>query len=713
MAHSTREARLNATLTRGALGLAAALLLFPQGAAAQTATFSDVTAEAGLTSTWRSAGAAWGDYDGDGCVDLYVSGDDGLAGGTKQNHLYKNTCLASFVDVTAAAGVTGPDDGHGVTWVDYDNDGDLDLSVVSRSPDPMFLYRNNGNGTFTDVAAAAGFTQNDRSAGVSWADYDGDGDLDVYVAHRFELPCPDPGTDNTDRFYRNDGDGTFTEIGAELGIVGDSQRCTFMTAWVDFDGDFDLDAYVSVDFDDDVLYANNGDGTFTDVTAAAGITDPHHGMGLSVGDPNRDGCLDIISTNNAQEPDPGTHGPSILYRQNELGGPCVMTFVNANDNANILDRDVVEWGVNFVDYDNDGDDDLSIVAGGMLSGGEPNVLYINGGNGTGSGSMTEVTAEAGVEDSGGAFGSVWADYDNDGDLDWFVANETGSNKLFRNDGVAHSHLKVILDGVVTNDRGVGARVDVAAGGKNQVRIVQAGESYLSGEEPMVYFGLNENAQADTVTVSWPSGVIDQLAAVGADSTITVREGEAITNGIFFTESFDDGALNADWDYPRGEWSESDGEMVGVPDADVGTQIKARAFADPAFGGCGAGCEVWGKIAASNTFGLAAEIHVRLIGWFVDNQNNVSITLKPEQDKAVIRQKVDSVGFRQDIDFPLDQDVTYTARITFDGTDFDFYLNGNHLGSLANNAAGTPFGTVGVQSRNADAHVQEATAFDLD
>lgn len=480
-----------------------AILTFP---VVGTAGFSNVTVPAGLADGGTSRSASWGDYDNNGCVDLFVTGD-------ARSVLYWNDCNGAFQDATTSAGAEGIDEAWGAAWADYDADGDLDL-YVGRQGRANMLLNNNGNGTFTDVAVGAGVADTSTTAGVSWADYDEDGDLDLFVANRF-------GTgDLTDRLYRNNGNGTFTDVAVAAGVAGDSLRKTFMGIWFDYDNNGLLDLYLAVDFGNDVLYRNNGNGTFSDVSFAAGITDPQHGMGANVGDINHDGCLDVLSSNNTHgvEND-AEHNATALYINN-----CDGTFSRQSESMGILDRAVVEWGLNFVDFDNDMDLDVSIVAGGMLSSGEPNVLYEN--SGSCNAALFDVTAKSGVGDTGEAFGSAWADYDNDGDLDWFVANANGDNVLYRNDGPSGNYLKLNLIGAGANTGAVGATVKVTAGGITQMRIVQAGNSYVSMDESAPFFGLGVKDAADQVVIVWPTGAQTTLNNVAANQILQVTESGA-------------------------------------------------------------------------------------------------------------------------------------------------------------------------------------------
>jgi hypothetical protein len=465
-------------------------------------------------------GAAWGDYDKDGDLDLYVTSYGG------PHHLYRNNGEGTFTDVAAAAGVAAaPFWGSGVTFVDYDNDGDLDLYVLSWGTN--VLYQNNGDGTFANVTAAAGVGgdfQHWQSA--AWGDYDNDGFLDVYVTnHRFCQIYPT----SPDRFYHNNGDGTFTEVTSLLNNAGpQTQGFGFAPGWLDYDNDGDPDLYLVADdlkheenHYPNVLWRNDGpDGQggwlFTDVSAESSTDLSINGMGLAIGDYNNDGNLDMGMSNTWS---------NMLLHNNGDG-----TFQNVTREAGVA-RGVVgtapsiTWGIGFFDFNNDVYQDLYIVAG-YLKGfmlAEPNALFLNNGDGT----FTDVSAESGADDSGRGRTAAFADYDGDGFVDIFVANFGEPPLLYHNDGPGqgngHHWIEVELEGTVSNRNGVGAKVRVSAGGLTQLRQVQCGDSLGAGSDMAVHFGLGEATQVEQIEVVWPSGRVQVLTEVPLDRRITITE----------------------------------------------------------------------------------------------------------------------------------------------------------------------------------------------
>ncbi len=458
--------------------------------------FTDVAPSAGVASENPGCGVAFGDYDNDGDQDIYVA--SGQRHAPQANILYRNNGDGTFTDVTAIAGVDDSSYGAGIAFGDYDNDGDLDI-YLSNYEDTNVLYRNNGDGTFTDVTSGAGVGGGDAGEGVAWVDYDNDGDLDLYVMTRY-----DGGV-----LYRNNGNGTFTDVTQEVGISNPGGQ-GWGVAWADYDNDGDLDLYVVRkayygENSCNLLYRNNGDGTFTDVTAQAGVGDSEEGLSCAFGDYDNDGDLDLYVTNQYK----GSQA-DILYRNNGDG-----TFTDVTQEAGVVNtgdgREVA-----FGDFDNDGYLDIYVA-----NTYQANILFHNNGNGT----FTDIAHFAGIDcdKPGGAI--TLCDYDNDGDLDIYLAVGNGeTNVLYQNNGNENHWLVIKTKGVVSNRDGIGARVRVVAGELSMIREVSGGSGYLSQNSLPVEFGLGRYSQADTLMVKWPSGIVDTFYTVGADNFYTAIEG---------------------------------------------------------------------------------------------------------------------------------------------------------------------------------------------
>jgi enediyne biosynthesis protein E4 len=577
------------------------------------AAFSDVTVSSGILLDNSGAyGAAWGDYDNDGDEDLYVTRKD-------KSRLYRNNGNGVFQDVTDAAGV-GTNEAWGAAWGDFDNDGDLDLYVSRRSGVgfPNVLYVNT-NGTFTDVADAMGVKgqSNKPSRTVSWADYDQDGLLDLYVANRGSSQLLG-GVENL--LFRNLGLSGFQSVAGS--VNADAGRAlSFTGLWSDYDNDGDLDLLVASDFHGVELLRNNGS-SFTRATVSAfpgqlmdslgpptpgedckksfsgddhyvdqtqlpahvhclhdeptsGLNPPsptygalpYNAMGICAGDYNNDGFMDYYVTNFVADDYIGSSGnnddhgkfESVLWHNNgngtfterarAAGLNGLMDGNPANElrdpNGTVLysvqERETVEWGCNFFDYDNDGDLDLYIVAGNTpgindTSLSQRDSLYRNDGNGAFTdvtvtenflGSGDDCTSDCSFDGEAGGLGSAVADIDDDGDLDLFVANNRyGSSRLYRNDQkTGNKWLKFRLSGI-NQKFGIGTRIEVTAGSVTRIREVISGSSYLSMDSLVQHFGLGSATRADEVQIFWPGGTIDVLCDQPVNQTIEIAEGSA-------------------------------------------------------------------------------------------------------------------------------------------------------------------------------------------
>ena len=416
--------------------------------------------------TGNGSGAAWGDYNNDGNIDLYITNSGGA------NLLLENQG-GSFMDATGNTG--GETASFGSAWADYDNDGDIDLYIANEGANTF--YRNDG-GSFAD-ATESPLNNSANGHATAWGDYNSDGEIDLYISNALD--------DN--RLFRNEGDGSFIDDTNGLGMSGSR----WGVEWVDYDGDTDLDLY-AVKLGANSMFRNNGDGTFTDVSASP-LSDPGSGYGTAWADYDNDGDFDVYLAN---------HGANKLLR-NEGGG--VFTDVTTSP----LDDDGDSYGAAWADYDNDGDLDL------YLADEEYNKLFRNDGTG-----FVNIANEA-LRDAGVSRGAAWADYDNDGDLDLCVANE-GANNLFRNDLSTGAHwFQARLEGTLSNRYAIGAMIRVVAGGVSMTRAVSGGSGYLSQNSPIAAFGLGSATTVDTVEVIWPIGTTQTLFSIPADTLIEITE----------------------------------------------------------------------------------------------------------------------------------------------------------------------------------------------
>ena len=453
--------------------------------------FTDVAVMAGVSDAGIGDGsgfgeAVFGDYDSDGDLDLYVGNI------TQQPHvLYQNNSDGTFTDVTSSTGVQIEGGVNDVGFLDYDNDGHLDLYVIYHPQSPGALYHNNGDGTFVDLIDKAGISAISDSHIALFADYDGDGYLDIYITRTKRNP---------NILYHNNGDGTFTDVTdtAGVGNAGDTWDGLFL----DYDNDGDLDIYVMNHMNlPNALYRNNGDSTFTDVAMTAGLGKINHRHGCAFGDYNNDGYLDIyIAIYN---------GPNLFYRNNGDG-----TFTDVSATVGV-DHPGSSGRAAFVDYDNDGYLDLYVVNDGTSA----NILYRNNGDST----FSDVTELGNVSNIGKGGGVVSADYDGDGDLDFYLTNRDAPSVLYRNNGNSNNWLHIKLVGTVGNQNGIGARVKVIAGALSQIRQV-GGSAGRNGEAVLpIVFGLGNHTQADRIEIRWPSGVMQTLAHVPANQVLIVTE----------------------------------------------------------------------------------------------------------------------------------------------------------------------------------------------
>lgn len=523
----------------------------------RTVSFEDVTAEAGIR--WRhdngassekympetmGAGGLFFDFDADNWIDVFLVDSGSLATRTPPKHaLFRNAGNGTFVDVTARSKIRGTGYGMGACAGDYDNDGHMDLYITNLGRN--MLYRNDGSGRFEEVTSQAGVDSPLWSTSCAFGDVDNDGDLDLYVANyvnftvennkycgdhvkQIRAYChPNVYDGLPDVLYRNNGDGTFVDVSRRVGMGGHEGK-GLGVVFGDFDRDGWVDIYVSNDSVPNFLYRNLGGGTFEELGLFSGVAvngegQREAGMGTDFGDYDNDGWPDLFVTNLDME-------TNTLYRNLEGQIFTDETFASRLGEPSLR---YVGFGTAFGDYDNDGDQDLAVVNGHILDNAhlfrdniayeQRNLLFRNDG-----GDFDEVG-----EAAGRGFGLVKvsralsvADYDNDGDLDLLITNNGQTPDLLRNDGGNRGNwLRVRLVGRRSNRHGVGAVLLLQAGSGEQYRQITAGSSYLTQNDARAHFGLGSAQRIQRLEVRWPSGVIDVVEGLEVNRQLTVVEGE--------------------------------------------------------------------------------------------------------------------------------------------------------------------------------------------
>jgi hypothetical protein len=533
--------------------------------------FVDVAQSAGLTHTMiygdphhntyivevNGAGCAFFDYDNDGWMDVFILGGrtvESIPRGAG-NRLYHNNRNGTFTDVTERAGLAEPGWACGVCVGDYNNDGLEDLYVTYYGQNRLF--RNNGDGTFTDVTAQVGLLESRTlfGSGCTFVDYNRDGWLDLFVSNYVEIdlanaPKPSLHVPNCNfegvptncgpgglgfpphALYRNNGDGTFTDVSKESGIAELRGSYGFTTVAFDADEDGWQDIFVACDASPSMLLMNNHNGTFREEAMLRGVAVNRDGslmggMGVAVGDYAVDGHLDILKTHFVNQ-------PSGLYRNNGKA-----EFDDVTMSAGLgSERRFTSWGTALADLDNDGHPDIFIVAGTVAPELErvyakyparnPRLVFRNLGNGT----FSPLGDEAGpaISTRYVSRGAAFGDFDNDGDVDVLIMNRNDPPSLLRNDAPAGNHwLKVRLEGTRSNRSAIGSRVLVSYGGKVQAQCLTSQASFLSANDPRLHFGLGHATTVD-IEVHWPTGCSENFPKIAADQLVTIREGQGIVRG---------------------------------------------------------------------------------------------------------------------------------------------------------------------------------------
>ncbi|WP_337174477.1 CRTAC1 family protein [Paludisphaera sp.] len=529
-----------------------------------TPRFVEVAEAAGLTTVLYSGGpdkdhilestgtgCAFVDFDGDGRLDVYLVNAWALDEDPSQvrlkgrNALYRNKGDGTFEDVTEKAGVGDDSWGCGVSAADYDGDGLVDLYVTNFGPNR--LYRNRGDGTFEEVAEQAGVADPGWGAGSAFFDADGDGDLDLYVANYIEctledvlaarrtttwrdmvkvLDGPFGLRGGRDRFYRNDGDGTFTDATDEAGMTDTAESYGLGVLASDLDGDGDVDVFVANDSNPNFLYRNEGNGTFTEVGTWSGIGVNGRGsaqadMGVDAADFDGDLRQDVLVTTFAQD-------TATIYR-NE--GDLAFQDVAEPTGLKTITHHALKWGCAFLDYDHDADVDIVIVNGHIYPQVDqsadlketyrqlPFLLRNDGGR------FVDVSREAGpgFQVAASARGLAVGDYDDDGDLDLLLTAMDSPPLLLRNDTPRVGRWLKLRPLNRAGAPAINAIATVAAGGRTQLREVRSGSTHQSQNAFDLHFGLGDSATADRVEITWPGGEKTTLHDVKADQTLTVRQ----------------------------------------------------------------------------------------------------------------------------------------------------------------------------------------------
>lgn len=473
--------------------------LFPQ-------TFTKITTGDIVTDGRYSEGAYWFDYNNDRYLDLFV-GDIV----NQNNLLFLNNGNGTFTKITSGSIVNDAGFSYGGCFGDYNNDGFPDLFVEnggSNSNQANFLYINNSGTSFTKITTGSIVTDISGSWGSSTADYDKDGNLDIFVSN----------FNQNNSLYKGNGDGTFTKI--TTGDIVNDGGASLGCSWGDYDNDGYQDLFVAnANFgagQNNFLYHNNGDGSFTKITTGSIVTDGGNSTGGSWGDYDNDGDLDLIV--------PNYFNTNNFFYRNDGGGTftSITTGVIAADGGSSVGS---AWG----DYNNDGHLDLFV----SNDNNQNNALYENNGDGT----FTKITSGDIVNDGGRSNGSIWGDYDNDGDLDMFVTNgdqpTAQNNSLYKNDGNSNNWINILCKGVVSNRSAIGTRVIVKAvingSPVTQIREIFGQTGYNSQNSLNVEFGLGNASIIDSLIITWPNGSVEAFANINTNQFITATEGQGIVN----------------------------------------------------------------------------------------------------------------------------------------------------------------------------------------
>lgn len=496
-----------------------------------------------------SGGVALLDYDNDGYLDIYfvnsLTVDLVKANKKTKSALYRNNRDGTFTDVSDKARVADTGWGMGAAVGDYNNDGFVDIYVTAVGPD--HLLKNNGDGTFTDVTRTARVGDPRWGAGASFVDYDHDGKLDLfvtnYVAFDFKkmpefgvgklcqykgvpVQCGPRGLPGDgDTLYRNNGDGTFADVTQKAGVSDPEGYYGMQVICSDFDEDGLIDIFVANDSTPNFLYQNKGDGTFKEVGFISGTAVNENGseqgsMGATIGDYNHDGKFDLFITNFDDDYNTLYHGD----------GQMSFTDVSYKANVAAVSLPYVGWGTKFFDYDNDGWVDLFVANGHVYpqipTYRQRNLFHRNNRDGT----FTEIAEQLGpaFQEKRVGRGVAFGDLDNDGDVDIVINNLDGAPQVLRNEGGnGNNSVLIKLVGVKSNRDGIGARIKIVSGDLSQIDEVRSGDSYISQSDLRLHYGFEKRTKIDLIEVRWPSGNVDKIEDAKMNRIVTIKEGSGI------------------------------------------------------------------------------------------------------------------------------------------------------------------------------------------
>ncbi len=533
-------------------------------------TFSDITEQAGIRFNHFSgqrtiqlpedmgSGLAWGDYDNDGFEDVFIANFSGnielpteqLSNSAATSQLYHNNQDGTFTEVSTLAGLALRKWANGCAWGDYDSDGFLDLAVSCYGKN--MLFHNNADGTFSDVSEKSGMGLLDGFwTGISWGDFNLDGNIDLYVCgyvnyqksvnlgvslqYNAEVPAsinPSSFKPIKNLLFKNNGNGTFAEIAEKAGVANEAGR-SLAAVWCDFDNDGLPDIYVANDVSDNAMYRNKGNGTFEDVSYNSFTADYRGAMGIGVGDWDNDGDFDMFITHwMAQENALYTNMMAQLNTKNISDGNR-LKFMDEADRYGLgqIALEYIGFGTFFFDYNNDGFLDIFTTNGSTFQKRDntqelipmKDFLFWNSGIGEGLYNTAPASGDYFSKEYVGR-GAAYADYDRDGDLDVMVANNLGPAILLLNDGGnLNSWLAVKLRSKKKNTHGIGATITVVSGDRRQYRQVGSQGSYLSQSSLTEYFGLDKSMSADSVIVKWPGGAKQIMTGITSNQILLIEE----------------------------------------------------------------------------------------------------------------------------------------------------------------------------------------------